>query len=47
MQSAYLVLRLLEVSQFIPDTLLDEDTPRVLFDDRLLVLEKVSITTRL
>lgn len=38
MQSANVVLALLEIRNFIPDALLDENSPCMLLYDRLLVL---------
>ena len=38
MQAADVILALLEVNQFIPDALLDEDAPGMLLDDRFFVL---------
>jgi hypothetical protein len=39
MQAANMVLRAVEVEQFIAHALLDEDAARVLVDDGLFVLE--------
>lgn len=42
MQSTNVILALLEVQKLVTNALLDEDTPRMLLDDALLVLSTVS-----